>query len=133
MDITSSSALNIGSTQPSYKKNAESLPHMQYVDKQLSDIKTHVKEDKVSISSQALALFQQEKSQNTNTQSVESSVNDQAIENIKKQLEKLKQELNNIQHDNSEDAKRERRMLQGQINALNASMLDLLGKKLNGI
>lgn len=114
-------------------KNAPDLAHMKYADQQLSDIRQRTQEDKVNISSQALSKFQQEQNASTSNKSVKDDINDRAITDIKKQIEALKQELNKVKYDRSEQAQREKKMLQYQINALNASLLDLLGKKLNAL
>lgn len=111
--------------------NDESLEHMQYVKEQLSSTEKTLKEEKVTISKEALALFKQNTTQTPENKSTEESANDTLLTQIKEQIEAIKQQLSRIKHDKSESAIQQRKQLQLQLNTLNATFLDLLGKKLD--
>ena len=98
-------------------KNDGSLEHMKYVEKQLTSTPKVLAEEKVTISEQALAMFRQEPSETQEATSAADSTNDKLLEEINK----------------GEAADQQRRQLQLQLSTLNASMLDLLGKKLDAI
>lgn len=117
----------------SVSKDKKSLDHMIYAAKQVSDISDSLAEDKVSISKAAISAYRDKQTENTNdsgNRTMENSINDNFIESITKQIEALKQEINQIRYDKSKAAQRTKKMLQFQLNTLNASLMDLLGKKL---
>ncbi len=129
-------SISIDLGRNSISKNNDSLEHMKYAQKQVSTVSNTLAEDKVSISKEAFSALNQKLQENTSETSkstIETSINDKNIENIKKQMEALKQQINQLKYDKSEKADRMRRQLQNQVNALNASLLDLLGKKLSTI
>ena len=120
----------------SVSKDKKSLDHMKYAAKQVSDIPDSLAEDKVSISKAANSAYLDKQTENTNDSSnhtIENSIDDNFIESIKKQIEALKQEINQIRYDKSKEAQQTKKMLQLQVNALNASLMDLLGKKLSAL
>lgn len=134
--ITSDSSTTLNSLkQPLSKGKAseEPLEHMKYVERQLASTPKMLEEEKVTISEEALAMFRQDASKTSESKSTEGSANDKLIEQIKEQIENIKQQLSRIKHDKSEEAEQQRRQLQMQLNTLNATMLDLLGKKLDAI
>jgi hypothetical protein len=113
--------------------NNEALEHMKYVEQQLQATPKVLAEEKVTLSAQALALFHDESTDIAEKSSIKESTNDKLIDSIKQQVEAVKQQLSQIKHDNSEESAQQRRQLQLQLATLNASMLDLLGKKLDAI
>ncbi|KXJ50531.1 MAG: hypothetical protein AXW17_10275 [Colwellia sp. Phe_37] len=115
------------------EKNNDSLDHMKYVEKQLNSTSKALAEEKVTISEQALAMFRQDPAQAEKATSTSDSTNDKLLEKIKEQIEAVKQKLSRIKNDKGEAADQQRRQLQLQLATLNASMLDLLGKKLDAI
>tara|TARA_R110002050_G_scaffold234139_2_gene369999 strand:+ start:167 stop:580 length:414 start_codon:yes stop_codon:yes gene_type:complete len=114
-------------------KNDGSLEHMKYVEKQLTSTPKVLAEEKVTISEQALAMFRQEPSETQEATSAADSTNDKLLEEIKEQIEEVQKKLSRIKNDKGEAADQQRRQLQLQLSTLNASMLDLLGKKLDTI
>jgi hypothetical protein len=134
LQISSASPL-ISSTQPLSPKgvNNEALEHMKYVEQQLQSTPKLLTEEKVSISAQALALFHQESTDTADKSTVKESTNDKLIDSIKLKIVVVKQQLSQIRHDQSEESTQQRRQLQLQLATLNASMLDLLGKKLDAL
>ncbi|UUO22576.1 hypothetical protein FGD67_04795 [Colwellia sp. M166] len=114
-------------------KNDGSLEHMKYVEKQLTSTPKVLAEEKVTISEQALAMFRQEPSETQEATSAADSTNDKLLEEIKEQIEEVQKKLSRIKNDKGEAADQQRRQLQLQLSTLNASMLDLLGKKLDAI
>ena len=114
-------------------KNDSSLEHMKYIDKQLTATPKVLAEEKVTISEQAMALFRQDGTKNSDSKSAEEGINDKLLKQVKEQIESVKQQLSKIKNEQGESAVRQRRQLQLQIATLNASMLDLLGKKLDAI
>ena len=124
-------------------KNDGSLEHMKYVEKQLTSTPKVLAEEKVTISEQALAMFRQEPSETQEATSAADSTNDKLLEEIEKthfplaiskeQIEEVQKKLSRIKNDKGEAADQQRRQLQLQLSTLNASMLDLLGKKLDAI
>lgn len=120
----------------SVSKNNESLEHIKYARTQMDEVSNSLAEDKVSISKAAISAYRDKQAENTSsssTSSIENSISDKNIENIKKQIEALKQEINQIKYDKSKDSQRTKKMLQFQLNALSASLMDLLGKKLSAL
>ncbi len=115
-------------------KNDESLDHMKYVEQQLTSTPRILAEEKLSISEQALAMFRQDSTKTQGSkESTPDNTNDKLLEKIKEQIEKVKQQLSRIKNDKGEAADQQRRQLQLQLATLNATMLDLLGKKLDAI
>ena len=114
-------------------KNDGSLEHMKYVEKQLTSTPKVLAEEKETISEQALAMFRQEPSETQEATSAADSTNDKLLEEIKEQIEEVQKKLSRIKNDKGEAADQQRRQLQLQLSTLNASMLDLLGKKLDAI
>lgn len=114
-------------------KNNNALDHMKYIDKQLASAPTVLADEKVTISEQALALFRQDGTNNPDRKSAEEGINDKLLKQVKEQIEAVKQQLSKIKNQQGESAVRQRRQLQLQVATLNASMLDLLGKKLDAI
>lgn len=134
LTATSSSPL-ASSTQPLSPRgvNDKALEHMKYVEQQLQSTPKLLAEEKVSISAQALALFHHDSTGTVDNSTVKESTNDKLIDNIKQQIEAVKLQLSQIKHDQSEESEQQRRQLQLQLATLNASMLDLLGKKLDAL
>ena len=132
-NINTANASTTDKTRASYSANDKSLPHMKYAEKQLSSLSETLEDEKVSISQEALTKLRQNSTEQSKGKSIEEQVNDKALENIKEQIEQLKQKLSRIKHEKTEEAQQQRKQLQYQISALNATMLDLLGKKLNAL
>lgn len=118
---------------PASGKNDQSLEHMKYVEKQLNTTQKVLAEEKLTISEQALAMFRQDSIQEQTSTSTSDDKNDKLIGKIKEQIEAVKQKLSRLKNDKGEVAEQERRQLQLQLATLNASMLDLLGKKLDAV
>ena len=115
-------------------KNDESLDHMKYVEQQLTSTPKILAEEKLSISEQALAMFRQDSTKTQgNEKSTQDNTNDKLLEKIKEQIETVKRQLSRIKNDKGEAVEQQRRQLQLQLATLNATMLDLLGKKLDAI
>lgn len=113
--------------------NNNALDHMKYIDKQLASTPKVLAEQSVTISEQALALFRQDSTNTADSNSAKEGANDNLLKQVKEQIETVKQQLRKIKNEQGESAVRQRRQLQLQIATLNASMLDLLGKKLDGL
>jgi len=113
-------------------KNDEFLEHMQYIEQQLVLTPKMLAKEKVSLSEQALALFRQ-KPATTSNENTQDNINEKLLKQIKAQIETLKRQLSRIKHEKNETTEQQRRQLQLQLATLNASLLDLLGKKLDAI
>jgi hypothetical protein len=131
ISISNNSPTSNLSSTPS--KNDKSLEHMKEVERQLTSTPKVLAEEKVNISEDAYAVLRQEKTEAKEATSSEDSATDRLIERIKEQIEEVKQKLGRLKHDKSEEAAQQRQQLQLQLNTLNATMLDLLGKKLDAI
>ncbi|AZQ85044.1 hypothetical protein EKO29_14280 [Colwellia sp. Arc7-635] len=113
--------------------NDESLEHMKYIEKQLTSTPATLADEKLTISEEALSLFRQNPTEKSDTASAQETANDKVLEQIKEQIEAVKKQLSRIKNDKGEEAEQQRRQLQVQLATLSASMLDLLGKKLDAI
>lgn len=113
--------------------NDESLEHMKYIEKQLTSTPATLADEKLTISEEALSLFRQNPTEKSDTASAQEAANDKVLEQIKEQIEAVKKQLSRIKNDKGEEAEQQRRQLQVQLATLSASMLDLLGKKLDAI
>lgn len=134
MNISSARFYNL-STKPTLSTNDESLEHVKKAKESVAYLTSTdaLNKDKVNISQQAFSQLSLNKQKTDQADVASTSPIDRALDNIKKQLEKLKQEFDKIKFDKTEAAKVQRNAIQRQINALNASLLDLLGKKLNSL
>lgn len=113
--------------------NDESLEHMKYIEKQLTSTPATLADEKLTISEEALSLFRQNPTEKSDTASAQEATNNKLLEQIKEQIEAVRQQLSRIKNDKGEEAEKQRRQLQMQLTTLSASMLDLLGKKLDAI
>lgn len=113
--------------------NDESLEHMKYIEKQLTSTPATLADEKLTISEEALSLFRHNPTEKSDTASAQETANDKVLEQIKEQIEAVKKQLSRIKNDKGEEAEQQRRQLQVQLATLSASMLDLLGKKLDAI
>ena len=95
--------------------------------------KSQLEDDSVSISSQAKEMFAQEQQSQKPATTNQQSTEDKLLEEFQGKIADLKLELRKLQFDDSEQAKQKARQLQNQINAYNAIVIDLLGKKLDSL
>lgn len=96
------------------------------------ELNGQLKNDKVSLSQQALTKFAQENDSSAKTVN-DLYKNDSLLEEFKEKIRKLKLELNKLKYDDSEQARQKRQQIQGQINAFNAIIMKMLGSKLSGV
>ncbi|MFD2167109.1 hypothetical protein ACFSJY_12700 [Thalassotalea euphylliae] len=101
-----------------------------------SEAREKLKEEQASLEKKAVeGLLQQSTEETKSTAKSDAEIDklDELIEQLQERIKEVQRKLAKIRSDNSEEAERERRMLEGELISLNASLINILGKKMDAL
>jgi RNA processing factor Prp31 len=135
-------ALNVNSGVSSHKTSKANDKSSMDVEPTANTKQNTAAKDKVSISAEASELLEKEKTEAKNenisatddTKSksimdVAEEIKQEIIDDIKKQIEKINEELQKVKGQDDEGSKERAKVLQGQINDLNGQLITIMTRE----
>lgn len=130
MDISSSLAAKMATSK---NLSIESPDEVNTSNSAPNSVTNEVQPDKVTLSPEAFEKLRQDTKQSTTGAEKSTDKQQELIEDIKEKIKELEQELKRLRNDKSEQSLEQQKNIQHQIAALNATLLELIGKQLNAV